>query len=66
LVIILVKRIAGEQAAFCSSNIACCASDRMSYSKTRKEEKRDKNTYEIKPTRSPAEEEEELRAMNDI
>lgn len=38
----------------------------MSYSKTRKEEKRDKNTYEMKPTGSPAEEEEELRAMNDI
>jgi hypothetical protein len=38
----------------------------MSHSKTKEAEKKDKETYKIKPTGTPAEEEEELRAMDDI
>jgi hypothetical protein len=38
----------------------------MSKSKTKEEEKRDEETYKVAMTGSPAEEEEELRSMNDI
>jgi hypothetical protein len=38
----------------------------MSYSKTKEEEKRDEETYKVKRTGTPAEDEEELRTMNEI
>ena len=50
----------------CSSYIPCCASDAMSNSKTTEEEKSDEMTYKVPRTGSPAEEEEELRKMNDV
>ena len=64
------KRLAGIHAArvLFKSNIACRASVAMSKSKTTKEEeKRDEQAYnKVSRTRTPAEEQEELRTMNDV
>jgi hypothetical protein len=38
----------------------------MSYSKTKDEETRDKQAYKVTRTETPAEEQEELRRMNEI